>query len=140
MSMLQAFLNANPVDGLTDDVAVSERFKGPDGKLLKFKIRVMTDKEFESYRKQAMTITAGRKKGRQVEMDMSRFNGLMVINHTVDPNFKDASSIQAMGCTAPEEYLAKVLLPGEIVQLAAEIQRLSGFDRDMDELVDEAKN
>lgn len=139
MTTLQEFLNANPVDGLTDEVVVSHRFKGPDGALLKFKIRVMADKEFEAYRKQSMSIKPGKKKG-QVEMDMSRFNALIVINHTMNPNFKDAASITALGCTTPEEYLSKVLLPGEIVQLAQEIQRLSGFDRDMDELVDDAKN
>lgn len=139
MSELQAFLNAHPIAGLTDEVAISERFRGPDGKVLKFKIRVLTHQEFESYRRQSLTISTQRK-GRRVDLDSARFNSLVVINHTVDPNFKDASSIQQLGCTSPEEYLNRVLLPGEIVDLANAILKLSGFDEDMEELVEEAKN
>lgn len=140
MSELQAFLNAHPIAGLTDEVAISERFRGPDGKVLKFKIRVLTNQEFENYRRQAMAISTDKKGRRRVDLDSAKFNALVVINHTVDPNFKDAASIQALGCQTPEEYLNKVLLPGEIVDLANAILRLSGFDEDMDELVEEAKN
>lgn len=140
MSELQAFLNAHPIAGLTDEVAISERFKGSDGKVLKFKIRVLTNQEFENYRRQAMAISTDKKGRRRVDLDSAKFNALVVINHTVDPNFKDAASIQALGCQTPEEYLNKVLLPGEIVDLANAILRLSGFDEDMDELVEEAKN
>lgn len=140
MSELQAFLNAHPIAGLTDEVAISERFKGPDGRVLKFKIKVLTHQEFEAYRRQSMTISADKKGTRRVDLDSAKFNSLVVINHTVDPNFKDAASIQALGCQTPEEYLNKVLLPGEIVDLANAILRLSGFDEDMDELVEQAKN
>lgn len=64
----------------------------------------------------------------------------IVINHTVEPNFKDAESIKKMGVMTPEDYLHKVLLPGEIDDLALKIQELSGFNKDFEELVDEAKN
>lgn len=140
MSTLQEFLNANPVDSLTDEVAISDRFRDADGSLLKFRIRSMTSAEFEEYRRRATTVAVGRQKARRVELDLHRFNCAMVINHTLDPNLRDAESIRAVGCTTPEEYLSRVLLPGEIVALAEEIQRLSGFDRNMDDLVDEAKN
>lgn len=140
MSELQAFLNAHPIAGLTDEVAISDRFKGPDGRVLKFKIRVMTNEEFEAYRRQSMTVSADKKGRRRVDLDSAKFNSLVVINHTVDPNFKDAASIQQLGCQTPEEYLNKVLLPGEIMDLANAILKLSGFDEPMDELVEEAKN
>ena len=140
MSELQAFLNAHPIAGLTDEVAISDRFKGPDGRVLKFKIRVMTNEEFEAYRRQSMTVSADKKGRRRVDLDSAKFNALVVINHTVDPNFKDAASIQQLGCQTPEEYLNKVLLPGEIVDLANAILRLSGFDENMNVLVEEAKN
>lgn len=140
MSRLQEFLNAHPVRGLTAEVAISDRFRDENGDLLKFKIGVMTSAQFEAYRKQAMTMKVDMGSGQQrLDMDLDRFNKLIVINHTLDPNFKDAASIQALGCQTPEEYIDAVLLPGELAQLSQEIQRLSGF-KPMNELVKEAKN
>lgn len=133
---LQEFLNANPVDNLTDEVAVSPRFKDKEGKPLMFTIRAMTTKEFESIRKASMDT----RKGRKVEFDAQRFNIKTVIDHTVVPDFKDADSIQKLGCRTPEEYVQRVLLAGEVATLASEIQKLSGFDVEMEDLVEEAKN
>lgn len=133
---LQEFLNNNPIDNLTEEVVVSPRFKDEKGNLLKFKIKAMTGREFDDIRRSAMQI----KKGRKVEFDAQKFNLQVVINHTLVPDFKDAASIRKLGCHTPEEYVQKVLLAGELATLAQKIQELSGFDVEMDELVEEAKN
>lgn len=137
MSTLQEFLNANPVDNLTAEVVVSDRFKDSEGNILKFKIRAMSSDEFEECRKKSMTITGGKR--RNVELNLGKLNAAIVISCTLEPNFKDAESIQKLGCATPEQYLNRVLLPGEIVELSSQIQQLSGF-KDMDELIEEAKN
>lgn len=137
MSTLQDFLNSNPIDDLTHDVPISDRFKDKNGKLLKFKIKVMDSDQYEEYRKKALTINVKQKKA---DLNLQKLNSLMVINHTIEPNFKDAESIKKVGCATPEQYLNKVLLPGEIQDLASEIQTLSGFNKDIGELVEEAKN
>ncbi len=139
MSTLQEFLNSHPVDDLTSEIAISERFKDAKGNLMKFKIKAMDGDTFEEIRKRALIVKAKGRKG-SVELDMQRFNSSIVIEHTIIPDFKDAASIKQTGCLTPEQYLKKVLLPGEIDELSARIQKLSGFDQDMDELVDEAKN
>ena len=136
MSTLQEFLNAHPIDGLTDEVVVSNRFRGPNGEVLKFRIKAMTNQTFDDLRKRYTRIG----KGRKVEFDAQGFNNAVVIEHTLDPNFKDAESIKKLGCTTPEEYLNRVLLPGEVATLAQKISELSGFDVEMEELVEEAKN
>jgi len=136
VSGLQEFLNAHPVDNLTEEVIVSPRFKDAEGRPLKFTIKAMTSQEFEDIRKSATEI----RKGRKMEFDVQRFNLRAVINHTVVPDFRDAASIQSLGCRTPEEYVQKVLLAGEITTLAQKISVLSGFDADMEELVEEAKN
>jgi hypothetical protein len=139
VSSLQDFLNVNPVDNVTDDVVISDRFKDKDGNVMKFKIKAMTNDEFEEIRKAAASIST--KKGkRSISFDTKRFNELVVINNTIDPNFKDAESIKKLGCITPEQYLNKVLLAGEIVELSQQIQTLSGFELEIDELVEEAKN
>lgn len=135
-STLQEFLNAHPIDGLTDEVIVSPRFKDKEGNILKFKIKAMTNETFNDLRKRYTRIG----KGRKVEFDSVGFNNAVVIEHTLDPNFKDAESLKKLGCATPEEYLSRVLLPGEIAALAQKISELSGFDVEMEELVEEAKN
>lgn len=136
MSTLQEFLNTHPIDGIVEEVIISDRFKNAEGKLFKFRIKAMSNKDFDDIRKKAMEI----KKNRKVELDVQKFNNAIIINHTLEPDFKEADSIRKMGCATPEEYLNKVLLAGEIAELSSQIQRLSGFDREMNELVEEAKN
>ncbi|WP_129600473.1 phage tail assembly chaperone [Anaerophilus nitritogenes] len=133
---LQEFLNNNPVDNVTEEVVISERFKAGKDKYLKFKIKAMTNNEFEEIRKKSTTM---KKKGK-VDFDVQKFNLSIIIENTVYPDFKDAESIKKLGCITPEDYVKKVLLAGEIVELSTQIQKLSGFDQDMDTLVEEAKN
>lgn len=139
MSALQEFLNTNPVDNLTAEVPISNRFTDKDGKLLKFKIKAMTNDEFEEIRKSSTKVDM-RKGKRSVDFNSKKFNQQLVINHTIDPDFKNAESIKKVGCATPDQYLNKVLLSGEIAELAQRIQDLSGFETDMEDLVEEAKN
>ncbi|URN94640.1 MAG: XkdN-like protein [Candidatus Pristimantibacillus lignocellulolyticus] len=133
---LQDFLNANPVDNLVEEVTISPRFKDKKGNLMPFKIKAMTNKEFDEIRKACTMV----KKGRKVEFDAQKFNIKMVINHTITPDFKHADSIKKLGCATADDYVQRVLLSGEVTTLAAKIQELSGFDVDMEELVEESKN
>jgi hypothetical protein len=133
---LQDFLNSNPVDGLTEEVVVSKRFKDKDGNVLKFKIKAMSPGEHADLQKKCTTI----RKGGKMDFDQRKFTTVSVIENTLDPDFKDAASIKAMECNTPEEYLNKVLLVGEMYNLSGAINELSGFDQSMEELVEEAKN
>lgn len=133
---LQEFLNNNPVDNLTEEVIISPRFKDKNGNVLKFTIKAMTSQEFEDIRKSVTTV----RKGKKVEFDSQKFNLRIVVNHTLDPDFKNADSIKKLGVHTPEEYVQRVLLAGEVATLASKITELSGFDVEMEELIDEAKN
>jgi hypothetical protein len=125
------FLIDNPVDNLTDEVIVSARLaKFP------FKIKGMTGPEFSEYQKLSTKISRHKK----VEFDSKTFNELVVLNHTLEPNFRDAESIKKAGCQTPEQFLYKSLLAGEINELAQQITALSGFDKDIEDTVEEAKN
>ena len=131
MSNLMQFLIDNPVDNLTDEVIIS-------GRLAKFpfKIKGMTGPEFSEYQKLSTKISRHKK----VEFDSKTFNELVVLNHTLVPNFRDAESIKKAGCQTPEQFLYKSLLAGEINELAQQITALSGFDKDIEDTVEEAKN
>lgn len=135
MSSLQAFLNSNVVEDIKESVLVSKRFKDEKGGLLKFKIRAVTDSEMSDIQKICMRTG---KKGK-VDFDVSKFNRLIAIKGCVDPKFEDAESIKGVGCVTPEDYIKKVMLPGEIATLAEQIQTLSGYT-DLEDLKEQAKN
>jgi hypothetical protein len=134
---LQQFLNENTVDNVTAEVIISPRFKDENGEPLKFKIRAITGEDHKNYVNECMKLNA---KTKQMYFDNKKFYELVIINATIEPNFKDATSIKQLNCVTPERYLYKVLLAGEIETLAQEISALSGFDVGMDELRAEAKN
>jgi hypothetical protein len=131
MSKLLEFLIENPVDNVTEEIIISQRLKN-----FPFKIKAMTGQEFSDYQKLATAF--GKKK--KISFDSSKFNEQVVLNHTVEPNFRDAEGIKAAGCLTPEQFLYRSLLAGEISELANRISVLSGFDTDIDEAVEEAKN
>ena len=131
MVTIAQFLIDNPIDNIIDEVSISPRF----GKLM-FKIKPMNGKEYAEYQKRSTNI------GRHQKVDFSNqiFNELVVLNHTIEPNFRDAEVIKKAGCKSPEEFLYKSLKAGEIVELADKISAISGFDKDIEEVVDDAKN
>jgi len=131
---LSEFLRANPVDNLKEEgVFVSKRFKDAG---LGFTIKAIDGNQFSGYRNRCNSI------GRHGKMDFDTklYNELVVLNHTLVPNFKSKEDIEAAGCRTPEEYLYRSLLSGEIEELAKRITALSGFDDDTDALREEAKN
>ena len=129
------FLVNNTVENLTEEVVISDRFK-VDGEILKFKIKAVTPDEFSDLQKQCTKIG---KKGK-MNFDSKMFNEQLIVNYTVEPNFKEAEAIKKAGCITPEQLLNKTLLAGEVATLVEQISTLSGFDKDLEELREEAKN
>lgn len=140
MSVLKDFLLENAdVISKEVEVPVSPRFKDKDGNLLKFKIRPMSGDEFGKYQKQCTTMNVMGKK-KETSFDSGKFNVMCIVNHCIDPNFKEADFIKGLGVQSPEQAVSKVLLAGEIVELGNQISRISGFDVDINEEIENAKN
>lgn len=126
---LEDFLLGN-LPMLEDTVKVSDRIP------YLFKIKAMDN---ETYKSLQDKYTKMYKKGR-MKFDGAGFNTGLILECCVEPNFKSAEFVKKAGVLTPEDAVRKVLLPGEIVNLAAYIQELSGFDKDTEELKDEVKN
>lgn len=124
------------VNNQTADIYPGDRFIAA-GK--PFTIRVMTQKEFDRLQRKCSTSKTVRGK-RETDFDSGAFNNYCVTECVVKPDFKDASAIQKAGVTTPEQFVEKVLLPGEVADIAAEVLALSGFDKSLDEMKDEVKN
>lgn len=63
----------------------------------------------------------------KVEKTNGYVSGLdIVINGTVDPNFKDKELMKKFDVVTPRDAVEKLLLPGEIGEVAKEITKLCG--------------
>lgn len=136
MSKLTNFLLENSVENITEEVVISDRLKDENGEFLKFKIKALTPDEFSDLQKECTVVG---KKGK-VSFNSKAFNERLIVNNTLEPDFKDANFIKQANCISPEQVLNKVLLAGEVSALVEAITKLSGFDSDLDSLRAEAKN
>lgn len=133
MNALQKFLLENPVDDVTTDIVVSERLRE-----FPFKIKAITSGEYNQYQSICIENPNSPKKRK---FNTKKFNELIILNHTVEPNFKDADWLKAAECVDSSRLINKTLLAGEVTELAQQILKLSGFDNeDLEEEVEEAKN
>ena len=129
MNDLEKFLALPDVDNITDEVFVSER-------LGKFKVKAMTADEHSSYQKRAM----GKIGKNGADFDSGKFNLLIVAGQTIEPDFSNAELLKKANCSTATEFIRKKLKAGEIAELANKICEVSGFESDINEDVEEAKN
>ena len=132
MNALQQFLTKNTTDNLTKEVNLGGRLKD-----FKLKIKAMTGNQYNDYQALCIENPNSPKKRR---FNTKKFHELIVVNCVVDPNFKDPDWMKELGVADAASVMYKTLLAGEIAQLAEEALRLSGFDRDLEEEMEEVKN
>lgn len=129
MNDLEMFLTLPDVDTIEKEIKVSNR-------LGTFKIRAMTSEEFSNY--QTRCTRKMNKKG--VDIDINKLNTLIVAGQVVAPDFSNAEFLKKAGCSTATEFISKKLLIGEITEISKQVQILSGFDVDINEDIEEAKN
>jgi|SRR5690606_25624898 hypothetical protein len=138
MSSLKAFFSQNVRPATVEEVVVSDRFIGEDGKPIPWKVRALTEAENEQLRRASMQ--PPRKRGDAPEIQPDTYLAKVTVASVVFPDLKDAELQQSYGVMGAEELLKKMLLPGEYARLVQKVQEVNGFDRDVNELIDEVKN
>ena len=129
MNDLERFLALPNVDDITGDVFVSPR-------LGTFKVKAMSQSDLKDYQRRA----SGKFNKNGLDFDTAKFSLLVVAGQTVEPNFSNAEFLKKAGCVNAEQFISSKLLAGEISTLVEGIQKISGFDNDINEDVEEAKN
>ncbi len=129
---LVQYLAQNQVEGVVEEVRIGGRLKE-----FTFKVKPINQSQFNHYQRIATTIG---KKGQATKFDNGKFNELVIINHVVEPNFRSTEVLATVDAKTPEEYINKVFLAGEIVQLGEQISEISGFGTTDEELEIEVKN
>ena len=134
---LQSILDGMPdVENLTEEVIISPRFVDENGEAVKFRIRAMTQADFSRIKRANSVVD---KKGVST-LNEANFHSQIVVEHCIEPSFKNSESISRAGCATPVELVNKKLTSGEILALSNAISNLSGFGIDIDALNEEIKN
>lgn len=129
MNELEQFLNLPDVDNIEEEVFVSPR-------LGKFKVKAMTADMHGEYMKRSR----GKLDKKGVDFDSAKFNLFVVAGQTIYPNFANAELLKKSGCATAIDFIKRKLKAGEIAELAEQICKISGFNSDINEDVEDAKN
>ncbi len=135
---LTAFFAQNAPAELVEEVVVSERFK-EDGKPIPWKLRSMTEGENESIRKSAQRRV--KDKGVvTIDTNTDEYLAKLAVASVVYPDLKDAELQKSYGVVGADQLIKRMLLPGEYAVLIQKVQEINGFEKDINELTEEAKN
>ena len=129
MDNLDLFLNLPDVTSMEEEIFVSER-------LGKFKVRPMSAEEHGEYMKRSR----GKINKNGVDFDNGKFNLLIVAGQTIYPDFTNAELLKKANCATALDFIKRKLKAGEVSELAEQICRISGFDSNINEDIEEAKN
>ena len=129
MGELVDFLSLPDVSDIVEEVYVSER-------LGKFKVKAMSQEQHQDFTNRCR----GKNTKKGMDFDASKFNMLIVANQVVEPNFNNAELLQKTKCATATDLIKKKLLPGEVVTIANKVLEISGFDIELVDEIEEAKN
>ena len=76
----------------------------------------------------------------EVETDRNLYVSRLLVTCCVEPNFKSTDLQARFGVMGVEALAEKLLTPGQYSNLMLAVQELNGFDDDINDLVEEAKN
>ena len=140
MSQFQAFFAQNVKSEEIEEFPVSERFKDKEGKVIKWKLRTLTESENEEIRKSATKQKKIKKNFYIPEVDQTEYMAKLAVASVVFPDLKDAELQKSYGVLGAESLLRKMLLAGEYGTLIEKVQDMNGFDKDIEDIKEEVKN
>lgn len=137
---LQAFMAQNARQVGTEKRVVSDRFIGEDGKPIPFEFKAITGEEEAAIRKSCMVKVKVKKHVTMDQLDQTTFLGKVAVACIVYPDLKNEELQNSYGVRGDDVLLKTMLLPGEYQEVLNIVQEINGYEKDMNELRDEAKN
>lgn len=142
MSGLEAFLFENVEQEEIVERAVSKRFRDKEGNPIKWVFKsIDSDRDLELRKECTKRVPVPGKKNMVVpEIDMGLYATKLIVESTVFPDLYNAKLQDSWGVKTPEALVKKMLFPGEFIKAQQIVQEINGYDTDMNELVEQAKN
>lgn len=141
MSGLNAFLSQNAIEVENEKYIVSDRFVGEDKKPIPWEIKSI-DAIFDAAIRKSCTTQERDKKTRHTteKTDYALYVAKLITECVVFPNLKDGVLQESYGVMGAESLVKKMLTAGEYSTLSEIVQEVNGFDKDVNELVEDVKN
>nr|DAK61376.1 MAG TPA: tail assembly chaperone protein [Caudoviricetes sp.]DAS60111.1 MAG TPA: tail assembly chaperone protein [Caudoviricetes sp.]DAX39885.1 MAG TPA: tail assembly chaperone protein [Caudoviricetes sp.] len=140
MKDLKFFLKQNTIPVENQEVEVSKRFKDDAGNTVKFEIKSISNEMDDALRKQN-TRQVKKAKGVVVpELDQQKYFVDLVLKSLVYPDLDDKELQDSWGVMDSRELINAMLLPGEYTALLQEVQKINGWDLNVEDIKDEVKN
>ncbi|MBA9087471.1 hypothetical protein FHR92_003956 [Fontibacillus solani] len=143
MSNLNQFFKKNKKQKENVQFAATSSLLDESGKPLEWTIKPLTTKESEDIR-DACTIEVpvkGKPNMFRPKMNVSQYLSKMMVASIVEPNLYSAELQDSYGVKTPEDLLKEMIDdPGEYNAFVAFVQNLNGFNKSLEDMVDEAKN
>lgn len=106
-----------------------------------FIIKSITEAENKAIRQGCQKVSFDKKtRQKQTETNLDLYNSRLVTACCVEPNFKDAALQEKFGVCGAEDLINKLLKPGQYTDLLLAVQEINGFNDDINELKETAKN
>lgn len=134
---LAGFLNPKKIEYAK--VVVSDRFCDDNGGSIEWELRPISGKEITEIQGQCAVIKRVNGKAK-TEFNNEKFQALLVSRSVVYPDPANAELLSMYGVTAPEELFGQMLTGAEFLQLYTQVAHVNGLDKDINELVQDAKN
>ena len=140
MKDLKFFLKQNTIPVENQEVEISKRFKDDQGNTVKFEIKSISNEMDDALRKQN-TRQVKKAKGVIVpELDQQKYFVDLVLKSLVYPDLDDKELQDSWGVMDSKELINVMLLPGEYAALLQEVQKINGWDLNVEDIKDEVKN
>lgn len=140
MKDLKFFLKQNTIPVENQEAEVSKRFKDDAGNTVKFEIKSISNEMDDALRKQN-TRQVKKAKGVIVpELDQQKYFVDLVLKSLVYPDLDDKELQDSWGVMDSRELINAMLLPGEYTALLQEVQKINGWDLNVEDIKDEVKN
>jgi len=143
MSDLTSFLKKNKKTR-TNTTYCFKSFLDGKGDPIPWQIRPLTSKENEAIREECTieTRAAGRRnRAAQYRVDTNRYMCKLMAASVVHPDLNSAELQDSYGVKTPEDLIKEMIdNPGEYTEFGLFIQSFNGFDLDINDTTEQAKN
>ncbi|MGG1759161.1 phage portal protein [Bacillus velezensis] len=138
---LSFFMPGQTIEAEEVKVPISKRFKDKAGNVVPFVFKAITTERIDELEKENTPYKNVKGRGRVKELDSQRFYARIAVETTVYPNFKSKELREAYKTEDPVEVAKRILsVGGEYANWLNKAIEINGFEDDLEDLEEEAKN
>ncbi|MBT2626084.1 phage tail assembly chaperone [Bacillus atrophaeus] len=138
---LSFFMPGQTIEAEEVKVPISKRFKDKAGNVIPFVFKAITTERIDELEKENTTYKNVKGRGRVKDLDSQRFYARIAVESTIYPDFKSKELREAYKTEDPVEVAKRILsVGGEYANWLNKAIEINGFEDDLEDLEEEAKN